>query len=158
DSFEVQAYAVIAAFSFWVFLFHTMTATHPFFDRNLVRDRNFMTACIFGFFIGILLFSTMALLPPMMQLLMGYPVLTAGIVSMPRGVGSLLAMFVVGRLIGKAPTRLILLAGLSLSCVALWQMTQFDLSMDATPFMISGIIQGFGIGLIFVPLSTLAFA
>jgi DHA2 family multidrug resistance protein len=158
DSGEVQAYAIIAAIAFWVFFAHTATATQPFFDRALVRDTNFMTACIFGFFIGILLFSTMALIPPMMQILMGYPVLTAGLVSMPRGIGSLLAMFVVGRLIGKAPTRLILLSGLILSAIALWMMAGFDLSMDSGPVMISGIIQGFGIGLIFVPLSTLAFA
>ncbi len=158
DSLEIQAYSVISIMALWVFITHTMTATHPFFDRNLLRDRNFMTACIFGFFVGILLFSTMALLPPMMQMLLGYPVLTAGIVSMPRGVGTFLAMFVVGRLVGKVDTRLILLFGLSLSAISLWQMTQFDLSMDQTPFIISGVIQGFGMGMIFVPLSTLAFA
>ncbi len=158
DSGEIIAYAVVAAMAFWVFCTHTMTATHPFFDRHLLRDRNFLTASIFGFFVGILLFSTMALVPPMMQQLMGYPVLTAGLVSMPRGVGTFLAMFVVGRLIGKVDTRLILLTGLCLNAIALWQMTQFDLMMDSTPFIVSGIIQGFGIGLIFVPLSTLAFA
>lgn len=158
DAGEIQAYAVIAAIGLWVFITHTMTATHPFFDRSLIRDRSFMTACIMGFFIGILLFSTMALIPPMMQMLMGYPVLTAGLVSMPRGFGSFLAMFVVGRLIGIIDTRTILLSGLLLSAFALWQMTQFDLMMSTTPFIISGIIQGFGIGLIFVPLSTLAFA
>jgi MFS transporter, DHA2 family, multidrug resistance protein len=158
DSFEIQCYLILAIIGLWVFITHTMTAAHPFFDRALIRDRNFMTACIFGFFIGILLFSTMALIPPMMQHLMGYPVLTAGIVSMPRGLGSLVAMFVVGQLVGRVDTRIILLTGLCLSGTALWQMTQFDLSMSQTPFIISGVIQGFGIGLIFVPLSTLAFA
>ena len=117
-----------------------------------------MTCTVFGFFIGILLFSTMALLPPMMQQLMGYPALTSGLVSMPRGLGSFVAMFTVGQLIGRVDTRLILFAGLSLSTLALWQMTQFDLSMGPMPIMISGVIQGLGIGLIFVPLSTLAFA
>jgi DHA2 family multidrug resistance protein len=158
DSAEIQTYAIISAIALWVFITHTMTAKHPFFDRALIRDGNFMTACIFGFFIGILLFSTMALIPPMMQSLMGYPVLTAGIISMPRGVGSFAAMFVVGRLIGKVDTRLILFTGLSLSAIALWMMMGFDLTMNSGPFIWSGILQGFGIGLIFVPLSTLAFA
>lgn len=157
DAAEIQIYAVIAIMSLWIFVTHTMTATHPFFDRTLVRDFNFMTSCVFGFFIGILLFSTMALIPPMMQTLMGYPVLTAGIVSMPRGFGSFAAMFVVGRLIGKVDTRLILAVGLTLNAIALWMMMQFDLSMASGPFIWSGILQGFGIGLIFVPLSTLAF-
>ena len=117
-----------------------------------------MTACIFGFIVGIVLFSAMALLPPMMQGLMGYPVLTSGLVSMPRGLGSLIAMVLVGQLIGRVDTRLILLVGLTLSAFALWQMMHFDLSMSQGPFIVSGFIQGLGIGLIFVPLSTLAFA
>jgi DHA2 family multidrug resistance protein len=155
---EIWTETLAAAIGLWVFVAHTVSAEHPFFDRRLVGDRNFVTASIFGFFIGILLFSTMALLPPMMQGLLGYPVLTSGLVTMPRGIGSFIAMFLVGRLIGRIDTRLILFAGLCLSTVALWQMMHFDLSMTQTPFIVSGVIQGLGIGLLFVPLSTLAFA
>jgi DHA2 family multidrug resistance protein len=158
QSREIWTETILAAVGLWVFVVHTLTTDHPFFDKALMRDRNFVTASVFGFFVGILLFSTMALLPPMMQTLMGYPVLTSGLVSMPRGVGSFVAMFFVGRLIGKVDTRLILMAGLTISCVSLWQMMHFDLSMTVTPFITSGIIQGFGVGLLFVPLSTLAFA
>jgi DHA2 family multidrug resistance protein len=106
----------------------------------------------------VLLFSTMALLPPMLQTLMGYPVLTSGLATMPRGIGSWFAMFIVGRLIGRIDTRAILLFGLTLNAVALWQMTHFDLSMSMRYVVISGLIQGFGIGFLFVPLSTVAFA
>ncbi|HEX4710944.1 DHA2 family efflux MFS transporter permease subunit [Phenylobacterium sp.] len=157
-STEIWTETLLAVIGLWVFVVHTLTTDHPFFDKALIRDRNFVTASIFGFFVGILLFSTMALLPPMMQTLMGYPVLTSGLVSMPRGVGSFAAMFFVGRLIGKVDTRLILMVGLTISCVALWQMMRFDLSMGVWPFITSGIIQGLGVGLLFVPLSTLAFA
>jgi DHA2 family multidrug resistance protein len=100
----------------------------------------------------------MALLPPMMQVLLGYPVVTAGLVSMPRGIGSFVAMFFVGRLVGRIDTRLILATGLSISSIALYQMMHFDLSMNSQPMIWSGLIQGLGIGLIFVPLSALAFA
>ena len=158
SSTEIWTELIVGVLALWIFLVQTLTAARPFFDRALALDRNFVTCTVFGFFVGILLFSTMALLPPMMQQLMGYPALTSGLVSMPRGLGSFAAMFLVGRLIGKVDTRLILFAGLSLSTFALWQMTQFDLSMGSAPIMISGVIQGFGIGLIFVPLSTLAFA
>ena len=158
QSKEIWTETILAAVGLWVFVIHTFTTDHPFFDKGLMRDRNFVTASVFGFFVGILLFSTMALLPPMMQTLMGYPVLTSGLVSMPRGVGSFVAMFAVGRLIGKVDTRLILFVGLMISCVALWQMMNFDLSMGVGPFITSGIIQGLGVGLLFVPLSTLAFA
>jgi DHA2 family multidrug resistance protein len=155
---EIWTYAILAVIGLWVFVIHTVTTRHPFFDPGLIRDRNFVTASIFGFFVGILLFSTMALLPPMMQTLMGYPVLTSGLVSMPRGLGSFTAMFLVGQLVGRVDIRAILLIGLSLSSVALWQMMHFDLSMTEMPFITSGIIQGLGIGMLFVPLSTLAFA
>ena len=155
---EIWTETIVGIVASWIFLVQTLTAARPFFDRALAVDRNFVTCTVFGFFIGILLFSTMALLPPMMQQLMGYPALTSGLVSMPRGLGSFVAMFAVGRLIGRVDTRLILFVGLSLSTLALWQMSQFDLSMGAMPIMISGVIQGLGIGLIFVPLSTLAFA
>ncbi|WP_372784963.1 MDR family MFS transporter [Phenylobacterium sp.] len=155
---EIWTETLLAAGGLWIFVVHTMTTDHPFFDKALIRDRNFVTASVFGFFVGILLFSTMALLPPMMQTLMGYPVLTSGLVSMPRGVGSFAAMFFVGRLIGKVDTRLILFVGLIISCGALLQMMNFDLAMGVWPFITSGIIQGLGVGLLFVPLSTLAFA
>jgi DHA2 family multidrug resistance protein len=158
SSTEIWTETIVAVVAGWIFLVQTLTAARPFFDRALALDRNFVTCSVFGFFIGILLFSTMALLPPMMQELMGYPALTSGLVSMPRGLGSFVAMFAVGRLIGRVDTRLILFTGLSLSTLALWQMSQFDLSMGAMPIMISGVVQGLGIGLIFVPLSTLAFA
>ncbi len=158
SSREVWIEAICAAAGLYVFLVQTLTARHPFFDRALIGDRNFVTCNLFGFFIGLFLFSTMALLPPVMQGLMGYSVFGAGLVMMPRGLGSFAAMFVVGRLVGRVDTRLILAVGLALCSAALLGMTHFDLSMDAGPFVVTGIIQGLGIGLLFVPLSVTAFA
>ncbi len=155
---EIWTECLLALAGLWVFLTQTLTARHPFFDRALALDRNFVTCNVFGFFIGIFLFSTMALLPPVMQGPMGYSVFGAGLVMMPRGLGSFLAMFVVGRLVGRVDTRLILMAGLGLCSLALLQMSHFSLTMDAWPFVTSGIIQGLGIGLLFVPLSVTAFA
>ncbi|HZZ88408.1 MAG TPA: DHA2 family efflux MFS transporter permease subunit [Caulobacteraceae bacterium] len=158
SSREVWVEAICAALGLYVFLVQTLTARHPFFDRKLALDRNFLTCNVFGFFIGLFLFSTMALLPPVMQGLMGYSVFGAGVVMMPRGLGSFAAMFIVGRLVGRIDTRLILAVGLGLCSLSLFQMTHFDLGMDAKPFVTSGIIQGLGIGLLFVPLSVTAFA
>jgi DHA2 family multidrug resistance protein len=154
---EIWIEALCGLAGFWVFIVQTLTAKNPFFDRALALDRNFVTCNILGFFVGIFLFSTMALMPPVMQQLMGYSVFGAGVVMMPRGVGSFAAMFLVGRLVGKVDTRLILLAGLGLCSVSLFQMTHFSLTMGSGPFITSGIIQGLGIGLIFVPLSVTAF-
>ena len=155
---EIWIYLIVAIVAGWIFGVQLATAAKPFVARGLLADSNFITCCIFGFFIGILLYSTLALLPPMMQNLLGYPVAFTGLVSMPRGIGSFIAMFAVGQLIGRVNIKLILLAGLAISAISLWQMTQFSLGMDTDLIIISGFLSGVGTGLIFVPLSTIAFA
>ncbi|WP_029917225.1 DHA2 family efflux MFS transporter permease subunit [Caulobacter sp. UNC358MFTsu5.1] len=157
-SSEIWVYLIVGIISLWIFGVQLATAKKPFVDRALLADTNFVTCCVFGFFIGILLYSVLALLPPMMQNLLGYPVAFTGLVSMPRGIGSFLAMFAVGQLIGRMSIKLILLVGLSVSAVSLWMMTQFSLGMDTHLIIVSGFLSGVGTGLIFVPLSTIAFA
>ena len=157
-SSEIWIYLIVGVISLWIFGVQLATARKPFVDRALLADTNFITCCVFGFFIGILLYSVLALLPPMMQNLMGYPVAFTGLVSMPRGIGSFIAMFAVGQLIGRMSIKLILLIGLSVSAVSLWMMTQFSLGMDTHLIIVSGFLSGVGTGLIFVPLSTIAFA
>jgi DHA2 family multidrug resistance protein len=157
-SSEIWVYLIVGIISLWIFGVQLATAKKPFVDRGLLADTNFVTCCIFGFFIGILLYSVLALLPPMMQNLLGYPVAFTGLVSMPRGVGSFIAMFAVGQLIGRVSIKLILLAGLTISAVSLYQMTHFTLGMDTHLIIVSGFLSGVGTGLIFVPLSTIAFA
>jgi DHA2 family multidrug resistance protein len=100
----------------------------------------------------------MVLLPTMLQDLLNYPVLTTGLVTMPRGIGTMAAMFLVARLVGRVDTRLVILAGLMLTAVALWQMTGFSLSMGMGPIISTGVLQGFGLGLVFTPLSIVTFS
>jgi DHA2 family multidrug resistance protein len=156
-SWEIWAEAVLAVVGLWVFLVHSLTTDHPFFDLALFRDRNLMTASIFNFFIGLVVFSSMAITPLVMQGLMGYPAITAGFVTMPRGVGMMVAILVVGRIAQYVEHRLVLLASLAMSAVAFWQMAHFDLSMDSGLLISSGFLQGFSMGTFFVPLTTLAF-
>jgi DHA2 family multidrug resistance protein len=157
-SAEVWTYAILSGLSLYLFIVHSLTAEHPFFDRALMADRNFTSSCVIGFFIGSLLFGTLALLPQMLETLFDYPVQTTGMVTMPRGLGSFFAMFFVGRLVGRVDTRLILAVGIGLSAVSMWQMSHFSLGMTAAPVIISGLFQGVGTGLIFVPMSAIAFS
>jgi DHA2 family multidrug resistance protein len=158
SSSEIWTYAILGVIGFYLFALHTVTARHPFFDRALAQDRNFLVSTCLGFFVGVLLFSSMALLPTMMETILGYPVVTTGVVSMPRGIGSFISMFIVGQLITRVDVRALVLTGLTLSAIAVWQMTNFSLEMDSQIIIWSGLIQGLGTGMIFVPLSTLAFA
>jgi DHA2 family multidrug resistance protein len=158
-SLEIWAEAIVTVLALYLFVVHTATTSErPFLNRQLLRDRNFIGSTVLMFFIGIILFATLALLPTMMQNLMDYPVVTTGIATAPRGIGTMFGMFLVGRIINKLDVRLILLAGLSLTAISLSQMAGFSLQMGMAPIVISGLIQGFGLGLVFVPLSTTAFS
>ena len=155
---EIVVEAMVAALAFYSFLVHSFTYPRPFLSPALFADRNFVTANVFIFLIGVVLFATLALIPPMLQNEMNYPVLASGLVTAPRGLGTMLGMMVVGRLVGRMDARLILAAGLGLTAFSLWQMAHFDLLMSERLVVVSGILQGFGVGLAYVPVSTLAFS
>lgn len=142
----------------YLFIVHIMTAKAPFIDLKLFADRNFVLGSLFGFFLGVVLFSVLALLPPMLETLMGYPVVLTGLVTAPRGVGTMISMVVVGQLIKRTDVRVLIMSGLGLSAVSMYIMAHFSLGMDESLIITSGFIQGLGTGLIFVPLATLAFA
>jgi DHA2 family multidrug resistance protein len=158
-STEIWVESTIAALAFYLFVVHTETArTQPFVSPSLFRDRNFVTGNIFVFIVGVVLFATLALLPPLLQEHMGYPVLLTGLITAPRGVGTLLSMVIVGRLVGRVATRYLILFGLALTIISLWQMAGFSLLMDGGPVIWSGFIQGVGTGFVYVPLAAVAFA
>ena len=157
NSGEIIAEAMVAVIALYYFLVHSFTHPRPFLSPALFADRNFVMSNIFIFLIGVVLFATLALVPPMLQSEMGYPVIVSGLVTAPRGAGTMLGMMVVGKLISRFDARTIMAAGLGLTAFSLWQMTNFDLLMNENLIVVSGIIQGFGIGLVYVPLSTVAF-
>ena len=157
-STEILIECALAMSGFWMFAWWTSVADRPFLSPSLLKDGNFVASCILIFVVGIILYATLALLPPMLQNLMDYPVTTAGLVMMPRGVGTMLAMIVIGRLISRIDVRLLLLAGLAITTFSLYQMAQYSLTMDWRPIVWVGVVQGVGLGFLFVPLSTVAFA
>jgi DHA2 family multidrug resistance protein len=154
---EIKAEAIIGAVALYLFVVHTFSSTHPFVSPALFKDRNFVASNIFILMIGVVLFATLALLPPMLQNQLRYPVILTGLVTMPRGIGTLVGMIVVGRMIKHFDPRLVMAAGLVLTAWSLWQMTHFSLGMGSWPVILSGIIQGAGVGLVYVPLSMVAF-
>jgi DHA2 family multidrug resistance protein len=134
-----------------------VTAEHTFISRGLFKDRNFVIGSTFIFMIGVVLFATLALMPPMLQGLMGYPVFAAGLVTAPRGIGTWVSMAVVGRLTGRVDARLLIAIGFGLGAISLWQMGGFSPQIDSSPIIWSGVIQGFGTGLAYVSLTVSAF-
>jgi DHA2 family multidrug resistance protein len=157
SSTEIVIEAVVCGLGFYLFIVHMFTSRHPFLDPALFRDRNFLASNVFIFLVGVVLFATLALLPPLLQNQLNYPVVLTGLVTAPRGFGTLFGMIIVGRLIQRFDARLIVALGLALTAYSLWEMTQWSLLMDYWPIVISGVMQGLGVGLVYVPLSTVAF-
>jgi DHA2 family multidrug resistance protein len=155
---EIWIEAIIAVIGLWIFITHTLTAKQPFFDRRLAQDRNFITTTSATFFCGIPLVSTSALLPSLMQGLLGYPVLDAGLMSMPRGIGTMVAMVAFSKAPRGLDPRVAILGGIVLTAIAMFQMMHFDLSMSVEPLIVSGLLHGAGLGLMFVALTTTAFS
>lgn len=143
---------------FWVFVVHLATAGDAFIDPRIFADRNFVTGLVFIFVIGIVLLASLALLPPMLSTIFGYPTITTGVIMAPRGIGTMISMIVVGRLVRRVDPRYLVVAGLIMTAYSLWVMTGFSPQMDDRLIIESGVIQGLGLGLVFVPLSTVAFA
>jgi DHA2 family multidrug resistance protein len=158
-SIEIWIEATIAALGLYLVVVHTATATdRSFLNRELLKDRNCMIGTVLMFLIGMPLYGTMTLLPLMLQNLMNYPVVTTGLVTAPRGIGTMIAMIICARLVGRVDIRLILMTGLALTAIALWQMTGFTTQMDMQPIIVSGVLQGLGLGFVFTPLSTVTFS
>jgi DHA2 family multidrug resistance protein len=159
SSTEIWIEAVVAAVAFYWFVIHMLTTNEQrFVSPALFKDRNFLTGNLFIFLVGAVLYATLALLPPLLQDLLNYPVVTTGLVTAPRGAGTLAAMFIVGRLMGKVDIRLMIGAGFAMAAMSSWQMTGFDVQMDSSMVVWSGILQGLGTGFVYVPLAAAAFA
>ena len=157
SSWEIRTELGFAIAATWMFLVHMVTAKHPLFDRDMFKDRNFATGMAFMAVTGVLLLAGLALLPPLLQNLYGYSVLQSGFLTAPRGVGTLISMLLAGRLTGRMDARLLVGIGVALMGVSLWMMTGFAIDQPSRPVIVSGVVQGLGLGLIFVPLQSLAF-
>ena len=158
SSNEIVFEALAGGLFLYLFLVHMFTAKRPFIDPALFKDRNLVLGLVFIFIMGIVLLATLALLPPYLQNLAGYPVITTGFVLAPRGIGTMFAMMLVGRLINRIDARFLILFGFSVASISVWEMSRFTADISIWTIVHTGITQGLGLGFIFVPLSTIAFA
>ena len=158
SSVEIWIELGLAIIGFWVFIVHLLTGQNTFIDPKIFKDRNFATGLVFIFVIGVIQLASQALLPPMLSTLFNYPTITTGLIMAPRGVGTMISMLMVGRLVRIIDARLLVVTGLLLTAQSLYTMSGFSPQMDSHLIIVTGIVQGLGLGLVFVPLSTVAFA
>jgi MFS transporter, DHA2 family, multidrug resistance protein len=155
-SSEIWIEAIVAASAFYLFLVHTFTADEPFVRPALFRDRNFVAGTLFAIIVSLTYYASLALQPPYLQTLMNYPVVSAGLVMGPRGIGSMGMMLIVGRLVGQVDTRLLLVIGLSLTAWGFRAMIGWTPDVSQATIIGVGIIQGMGLAFLTVPLNVVA--
>jgi MFS transporter, DHA2 family, multidrug resistance protein len=153
---EIWIEAIVAGSAFYLFLVHTFTADEPFVRPALFRDRNFVAGTLFVAIVGVTYYASLALQPPYLQTLMNYPVVSAGLVMGPRGIGTMGAMLIVGRLVGRVDTRLLLIIGLALTAWPFHAMTGWTPDVSQKTIIGVGIIQGMGLAFLTVPLTVVA--
>jgi DHA2 family multidrug resistance protein len=158
ESPEIIGEAIVAGSAAYLFLAHTLTALKPFIPIAIFRDWNFTLGVGFMFIVGVLILATVALITPFLQNVMGMPVLDAGFLLGTRGVGTMVSMMVVGRMLRIVDARILIGIGIALCTWSLWVIS--DITPDISTFTIiwTSVIQGVGMGLVFVPLNTVAFA
>ena len=157
ESLEIQLYAIASALGLYLFVVHSLTSKTPFLSPGLFRDRNYVSGVLFIFVVGIILLATMALLPSYLQQWKGYPVVTTGLILMPRGLGVMFAMMLVGRLLRYFDGRIMIAIGMLMVSFSLHLMAGFNLQVSQSALVWTGMLQGFGLGFVFVPISTLAY-
>lgn len=158
ESNEILLEALAAAAAGYLFIAHTATAEHPFVPPAVFKDWNFTLGVFFMFIVGVLILASVALITPYVQNVQGYPVLSAGFLLGARGIGTMAAMMVVGRLLSFVDARILIGLGMGLSAFSLWMMTGITPDISAFTIVWTSVVQGIGLGLLFVPLNTVAFA
>lgn len=157
-SAEIVTYVVLCGLGFYLFAVHMWLAKKPFISAPMFRDRNFTVGLMIMFGVGAILLSSSAILAPYLQNLAGYSVAETGLLMAPRGVGTMVAMLLAGKLAARFDARAVIVLGTFFLSLSLWQMTGWTPDIGVWSITTTGIIQGFGFGFVFIPLNLLTFS
>lgn len=155
---QIVICAVVAAFALVVFMLHSRSRGRDnIVNLHLLKERNFATAVCIMVFFTMCFMSTNSWVPTLLEEFLNYPILTAGLTLLPRGLASLVSMAVAGMIMNRVPKYLLVMLGLGFFAIGTYMLSQFNVHVDRQFFLIANMLQGFSSGLFFVPLSTLAF-
>jgi DHA2 family multidrug resistance protein len=158
DSTEILIEVAIVGLGLYLFVVHSLTTDHPFISPAILADRNMAVGLVFMFLLGVCVLSLNVILPMFMQNLRGFPVETAGLIMAPRGLASSVALFLAGFLVRRIDGRLLIATGFVCVAYSAWSFSTFTPDVGINEVIIATMFNGLGIGLIWVPLTTFAFA
>jgi MFS transporter, DHA2 family, multidrug resistance protein len=145
---------ILAAVNLTWFVVHALTTQHPVVDLRLFKERTYATGVALITAMGFGLYAGLVLTPVLLQTLMGYPALQAGWLMAPRGLGSVVAMPLVGLAIERTDPRRLIATGFLVSAATMWWLGILNLNAGFWDFFWPQFFQGIGLGLLFVPLTT----
>jgi DHA2 family multidrug resistance protein len=159
DADDIRISAALAVLGLTAFVLYSLRfGARAVFDIRIFKDRNFAMSCLIMGAMGLGMYGGLVLQPILLEGLLGYPIVTTGIVMAPRGIATAITMMFVGRMVGVMDARLLVLAGVAISALGSWMMTFYSLDITTINIVLPAFLQGIGLGLIFVPLSTIAYA
>lgn len=158
NSWEIRIEILMFISFGWLFLHHQLITRHPVIERATLADRNFTLGLFMTLMVGAVMMSVMALLPSMLQAIYGHNVFTTGLLLAPRGIGMMVAMYFSGYFIHRVDVRMVVAFGYALIAYSMWSMTGWSMDMGWQPMVVTGIIQGVGMGFVFVPLNAISFS
>jgi len=151
----IRALCLLAIVGFAAFIIRELTTEHPVVDLSVFKIRTYATGVFLMTVLGFVLYGSTVLIPLLLQTLLGYPALQAGIAMLPRGLGSFIAMPAVGALLTKVKAHYLLVCGILLGSFAMWRLSHLNMDVGYWNFFWALIWQGMGMGLIFIPLTTI---
>jgi DHA2 family multidrug resistance protein len=158
SSSEIIVEAVVGGLGLYLFAVHLLTAQKSFIPREVFKDRNFVSSLGLMFVVGLVMLASSALLPPYLQNLAGYSVTQTGLMMAPRGIGTMFAMVFAGRLAMRIDPRFLMSGGMSLVLWSLYEMSRWTPAIAPWWLATTTIVQGIGMGFVFVPMNLVAFA
>jgi DHA2 family multidrug resistance protein len=158
DSGMITGLAVLAVAALAAFVIRELTADEPLLDLGMLTDRNFTVGSMVMSLAGFGFYASMLLLALYTQKLLGYDAWTSGLVLAPSGIGQAVTLLFVGFLVSRYDQRVLLSFGVLMNGLATYLMSTATLSVDFWSLALPRLIQGVGMGCIFVPLQMLAFA
>ncbi len=157
ESPEIILEAALGTFAFYIFIVHSLTSRQPLLDPKLLLDRNYAIGLIIVLIYGMLNFTPMVMLPPMLKGIAGYPESIIGLLLSARGAGALLGFFL-AVWVGKLDPRVGMLIGFGLLVWSGWHMMTFDMNVTSFDVGLSSAVQGLAVGILWVPLTIATFA
>ena len=156
-STEIIIEALMAVTGFYLFIVQMTTGKRPFITPAIFKDRSFVIGIIIMFAVGMVLLASSALLAPWLQELGNYPVDVAGLLLAPRGIGTMIAMMIAGRLSNRVDPRAVMAFGIVLLWWSMWRLSGWTPAVDEWTLVLNTVEQGAGLGFVFVPLNVVAF-